>query len=476
MPADAPVWTGGFVRGALGVAIHTDPDRSLLPVEDLVGLALRRNPKRAHLLVSRVLAKHVPTRPALAMAAGRLLGVLVADAIAGRERPGTRAAAVDLGHLLEADDGSRGRALLAALDGLATDHPGAITIGYAETATGLGALVAESIGSYYLHSTRHAPAGATASAGFEEGHSHATSHRLLPTDPQWLEKAGPVVLVDDELSTGSTIINTIRALHSLVPHGRYIVASLIDLRTDADRVRFEQLAAELGTDIAVVALGCGTIDLAPDILERAQVLIAGMSIAPATASVREPARITTITLDEGTVPAQRSGRFGKEPGGDRAAGQTADTVAAQIAAELAPQLPASGGTLVLGTEEFIHLPLAVAHALDGFAGAEPVHFSTTTRSPIVPLDRADYAIASAATFASHDVTEDGPGIRFAYNVSGSGRRFDTIFVLPEPGTDPTTVDGAGSLTEALAAHCRHVVVVHLPASIPATAERNSPTP
>lgn len=50
----------------------------------LLGLALRRNPRRAQLLVSRVLGKHVPTDPRLVRAAGLLLGRLVADALAGR--------------------------------------------------------------------------------------------------------------------------------------------------------------------------------------------------------------------------------------------------------------------------------------------------------------------------------------------------------------------------------------------------------
>ena len=74
-------WTGGFVQDALGVDIKTDHYASLLPVEDLVGLALRRNPRRAHLLVSRVLGKHVPSEPGLVMAAGELLGVLVGEAL-----------------------------------------------------------------------------------------------------------------------------------------------------------------------------------------------------------------------------------------------------------------------------------------------------------------------------------------------------------------------------------------------------------
>ena len=71
------LWSGSYVRDALGVDVTSDPGTSVLPVKSLVGLALRRNPKRAHLLVSRVLAKHVPTEPGIVASAGRLLGLLV---------------------------------------------------------------------------------------------------------------------------------------------------------------------------------------------------------------------------------------------------------------------------------------------------------------------------------------------------------------------------------------------------------------
>ena len=162
------------------------------------------------------------------------------------------------------------QSLRRQLAGLKTRNPQVITIGYAETATGLGRLVADTIGSYYIHSSRHAPAGAAAYGSFEESHSHATSHRLLPTDPRRLSAPEPVVLVDDELSTGATIINTITELHALAPHPSYTVAALVDLRTPDDRARFDELAKRLGTRIRVVALGTGRITLGADILQRAR--------------------------------------------------------------------------------------------------------------------------------------------------------------------------------------------------------------
>ncbi len=155
-------------------------------VRNLVGLALRENPKRAHLLVSRVLGKHIPQRPGTVYGTG-----------------------FDLGR--------RVRALLG--DEAAAR---AVVLGYAETATGLGHSVADGLGHGvpYLHSTRRAVPGAAAAGTFEETHSHATGHLLLPEDPALLAGDGPLVLVDDEFSTGNTVRNTIAALHAPLPPRR----------------------------------------------------------------------------------------------------------------------------------------------------------------------------------------------------------------------------------------------------------------
>ena len=132
-------------------------------------------------------------------------------------------------------------------------------IGYAETATGLGHCVAEALGADYLHSTRRAVDGMTPAGGFEEQHSHATGHLLLPEDPAMLSRPGVVVLVDDEFSTGATALNTIAELQRLHPRPRYVIAALVDLRTPTDRERTIDAAARLGTTVDVVSLASGAV-------------------------------------------------------------------------------------------------------------------------------------------------------------------------------------------------------------------------
>ncbi|MFD6942941.1 phosphoribosyltransferase domain-containing protein, partial [Streptomyces roseolus] len=228
------VWTGTWVAERLGVELIGDEE---LPA--LLGLALRRNPKRAHLLVSSVLGKHVPQHPSVVYGSGLGLGLRVRE-------------------LLGAEEAGR-----------------AVVLGYAETATALGHAVADGLGSApYLHSTRRPVPGVATAGGFEESHSHATSHLLLPEDPELLAGPGPLVLVDDEFSTGNTVLNTLRGLHERYPRDRYVVVALVDMRAPADRDRLTAFAAELGARVDLLSLAAGTVVLPDDVLEKGQELVA----------------------------------------------------------------------------------------------------------------------------------------------------------------------------------------------------------
>lgn len=493
LSTEAP-WNGSYVRDALGVDVVSDHGRSVLAVKDLVGLALRRNPKRSHLLVSRVLAKHVPTEPGITTSAGQLLGLLVSRELqAAAPGPGASAgelttvldeAADTLGQLLGGHSSSdSGIALdqherrtrmadVAGLRELLARHqtvlPAVVTIGYAETATGLGQLVAGQLGSYYIHSTRLSSSEVQPYGAFEELHSHATTHELLPSSRAALDLAETVVLVDDELSTGSTIINTIRELHRTAPHRHYVVASLVDLRSAADRSRLDELARELGARISAVALAQGSIHLPETLAADAAALIRNLPLPDAANP--SPGRIQLIDLNE-IVPAIRSARFGVagRPDPDQAA-----HIADALASALGSHARAGARVLVLATEEFMALPLAVATKLQELRPEADIRYSTSTRSPIAVLDESSYAIRSAITFDSDDASGE-PGARFAYNFMHPEGRFDTVVIMPEPGTAESALLGPGKIAEAVAGTADDVRVLMLPAQSPFPSPLTGPT-
>ena len=414
------VWSGSWVAERLGVELVGDERLS-----GLLGLALRRNPKRAHLLVSNVLGKHVPQSPTVVYGHGFALGRRVRE-------------------LLGTDEARR-----------------SVVLGYAETATGLGHAVADGLGlAPYLHSTRRPVEGVARAGGFEESHSHATSHLLLPENPDLLAGPGPLVLVDDEFSTGNTVLNTIRALHERYPRERYVVVALVDMRSAADLGRLTEFADEIGARVDLVSGASGTVKLPDGVLEKGQALVAEYETATAAAPARPlPGRAVRVELGwPRGVPD--GGRHGFTPEHRT----RLDRALPAMAARLAEALPDDARrVLVLGFEELMYAPLRLARELEQVVASE-VRYSTTTRSPVLALDDPGYAIRSRIVFPAHDDPDDGPGERYAYNVAGAG--FDAVVAVVDSAADTPQLHASDGLLAQLSAHTGHVLLAVVPSYVP----------
>lgn len=406
---------------SLSISLERNPIR-VLP-ETLFALAIRKNIRRNYIFVSKVLGKHIPVNPVLSLLSGAALAAQYSKSL-GAEH----ALAQEIEQALKTK-----RHLKEVFDSLVS-HP-LLTlpqktsfIGFAETATALGQTVFSLFGNaFYLHTTREQLPWLKSELEFREEHSHAINHRCYPLEKGCLETSETIVLVDDELTTGKTALNFIRAIHQRYPKKDYVVLSLLDWRTAEYRLNFEQLECELGTKIKTISLmegevsfrssENGLIHTPPPVWEPQSYLrdsyqdrkiFAGLKIISEIICLDLP---EVVSVDPGelnsalnTVPYLKlTGRFGVSSQSH----QNSIVLAQNIGKKL--RNDRQGKTsLCLGSGEFMYFPMLISAYM-----GEGIVFHSTTRSPLYAIAKADYPVQNGFSFLS---PEDSEIVNYVYNL------------------------------------------------------------
>ncbi|MBB3109747.1 hypothetical protein FHS18_001810 [Paenibacillus phyllosphaerae] len=413
----------------LSVTITLQEEQSGLQPEALFGMAARINKKRSFLFVSKVLGKHLPVSPHRSLLSGAILSLKLLQALGT-----SQAALVDklfaeaCAALADPDETKVSQVYSAIVDSkLALPEPVKV-IGFAETATALGhsMFAAFEDGCSYLHTTRELIPELDPLISFEEEHSHATSHRCYARSEQFLGGTEPIVLVDDELTTGKTTVNIIRDLQRNYPRSRYFVASLLDWRGAEDEARFAALEQELGITITPLSLMKGTFTVEGGPIDT----VAARMDLPAADGV---ANLHVIYLDEAldlvrhasvSMDGYRNeapyllgtGRFGITAAENVQIGGRIAAVGERLAG-----LRTSSRTLCLGTGEYMYMPMLIASHM-----GEGVRFHSTTRSPIHSASHETYAVDWGVAFPSPD---DTSVTNYIYNIAPS--QYEELFLFLE---------------------------------------------
>ncbi|WP_407310809.1 phosphoribosyltransferase family protein [Desulfosporosinus sp. SB140] len=404
--------------------------------EALFSLALRKNNRRRFLFVSKVLGKHIPGSPFLPLLAGAALAVQCFNTFSDVEYAHTQAIIQALKTQQQMQDVYE----LVIQKPLLTLSDKTLFIGFAETATALGQAVFSLFeDAYYLHTTREEIPLLQSELDFREEHSHAINHRCYPTKEDYLRTSQRIVLIDDELTTGNTALNIIRAIHHQYPKKNYAVLSLLDWRSAEHRSNFSRLESELGTKVHTISLIEGEIDLSnsgngqitcdsswePQIIPDLPSL--GLDGYPEYKMLSElndsglPETVAVYSQDsEGsqnrTPYLKLTGRFGLAT----SLQQKSFHLARNIGKALKNHRRGKR-TLCLGTGEFMYFPMLVsAYMGDG------VLFHSTTRSPIYAIAKPDYAIQEGCSFRS---PEDSGIINYIYNLPENS--YDEVFLFLE---------------------------------------------
>lgn len=354
---------------------------------DLLRLARRRDTsKRAYLLVNPLQAKHVPSRPRDALEMMEALGRALAE-----EFPDT-----------------------------------GLVIGFAETATAIGAVTAGFFPEdcVYLTTTREQLPEVREWVLFQEEHSHATQQKLCGDGlRERLRRTKQLIFVEDELSTGRTMGNVVRRLRESYPEmaGKPVIAaSLLNRMSEENMAQLRQLGVTCRWLLRI-----GQEDYTPRVLRYTPLEPVDCRGAGKAAEALESCYLGC------ELPNPRTG----VPVGQyrRSCGELVDAALEKVGSRI------RGHVLVLGTEECMYPALRLAQAIDAGGAAASVAVHATTRSPIAISLDSGYPITNGYETSSFYEKDRNT---YVYNLG----HYDTAIVLSDAA--PENPDGPRELAAA----------------------------
>lgn len=345
------------------------------PIEDVIKMAKRHNnPKRDFLFVNTILGKHIAVQGRDALMMHRALGDKVYE--------------------LFKEKGWENKKVLL--------------VGFAETATAL----AQNIMFYslkfkekfplnivgYTQTTREElPSNQYTNIAFEEEHSHATSQKL------YFDKEldyDVVLFVEDEITTGNTILNFISQFEKHQSGKDYAVASILNWQNDKDAKTF----SEKGVEVAFLVRGKMKTELPSFSIKEGKEydLYQDEVNYKANLSLRNNPRLP-MTVEEFSEYVTFGDNKDKE------------------FSKLISLKDSKKKTLIIGTEENMFVPIFFAIIIDADVKA-------TTRSPIESSLENGYPISSRLKLNS--AYESGR-VTYLYDMDLGGYEQFVIFVEEE---------------------------------------------
>lgn len=416
---------------------------------DLFLVGARRNPKRNFLFVSQLIGKHISVNPSVPLLSGYLLSALMMQKLENRTFPFKTMIA----NAIKGEDDPKEIYDICKSHRLEVEVP-TLVLGFAETATGLGHASFHALKGNveYIHTTREDITNLKSSFAFEEEHSHATSHMCFGMEKDYFAKFDRIVLVDDEITTGNTVLNLIESLNKHFPNKEYSVLSILDWRQPADLEKYEVAQEKLGVSIEVFALLSGEVYYSTKQLEYAEAQYEEvpnyeLEISTHYIPAGDNALHMTVRKENGEVTAKSyhkgTGRFGLNHEGQMKLEEEMEYFGGLLKSSRQ-----SDKTLCLGTGEYMFMPCLLASHM-----GEGVVYHSTTRSPIYTKTDTSYPVNIAVPYTN---PEDESVKYYLYNIRPN--QYEEVFMFWERDVEENFKDYlAMELTKLGVKHLHFVV-------------------
>ena len=314
--------------------------------KDLVRIAKRENnTKRSYLVVDPLQGKHVPVEPSKALNLFKSL----AEKLQGKY------------------EGER-----------------LLLIGFAETATAIGAQAAITLGTKYIQTTREVIPDARYLV-CSEAHRHATEQKLVKDDiDRVINDIDRIVFIEDEVTTENTIMNIIKIITKEYQKKiKFAVASLLNGMTEESLKIYQDEKIELHYLVKTDHSGYGAV--------AEQYRCDGLYICAIPENHTHESADIDVQSEKNmrehiiSIPGwMNARRFVDAKQYEAACKKLAKTVITETVVKQGERV------LVIGTEEFMYPALLTGYEIEKMGCVVRCH--STTRSPIAVSTEEEYPL------------------------------------------------------------------------------------
>lgn len=303
-----------------------------------------------------------------------------------------------------------------------------LLIGFAETATAIGAQAAVSLRTKYIQTTREVIPDLEYLV-FSEEHSHATEQKLVKEDiDAVVPRIDRIIFIEDEVTTGRTILNIIEILEKLYPDQLlFSAASLLNGMSEENLQVFCKKGIRL--HYLVKTAHDTYSDRANEFAGNGHYYKYKIKEAKDVSILEVKNRMNTQRLVDASMY-------------EKACEDLWNTVY-QMVGNISKK-----NILVIGTEEFMYPALFVGKKLEELSNKVVCH--STTRSPIVVSLEKEYPLHSRYELKS---LYDCERITFLYDIG----KYDRVFVVTDAPKEETA--GVNTLLNALGAQNDHITLI-----------------
>ena len=298
------------------------------------------------------------------------------------------------------------------VDNIAVTDEKIAIIGFAETATAIGNYVAAKLPNciYEMQTTREDLLNEEPIIEFFEEHSHA-KQQLLYGRKEFFKNIDRVMFVEDEITTGHTILNAVNQLKSINPNLKYSVASILNWQDEESEKKYK----ELGIDTYCLIKG------------KIKDVNAKVDMTPIEESKNEKVTDKKITCTnikcELCNSKENRIRTHLQKDVDEYSKYIYDIISEK--SKLAKEVKniENKNVLVVGTEEFMYEPMLFASYLEKNT-KNNIKYCATTRKPIEVSNENNYILNTRNKLSS---AYDEQRTTYFYNLEKS----DYVFIIAD---------------------------------------------